>query len=130
MFWRSPLCDLVLIIMLCSIIKTYIFERNLSDYEKRFIKHSKYWIRFIAVLIIISGICYAIGSDIGIVNGKYYEYGVFISFIVIYFGAIWAIYIDYRYGPKDYRFMNNLKLRMEAAIALPCFFLLLHFLIG
>ena len=52
------------------------------------------------------------------------------SFIVIYIGALWAIYIDYKYGPEDYRFVENLKLRIEAAIALPCLFLLIHFLMG
>lgn len=66
----------------------------------------------------------------GIVNGKYYGYSILLSFIVIYIGALWAIYIDYKYGPEDYRFVENLKLRIEAAIALPCLFLLIHFLMG
>ena len=130
MFWRSPLCDLILIIMLFSLIKTYIFEKDLSDYEERFIKHSKFWIRFIAILMILVGIFYAVGSDIGVVDGKYYIYSISFSFIVIYIGALWAIYIDYKYGPKDYRSVCNVKLRIQAAVALPCIFILLHFLMG
>ena len=42
MFWRSPLCDAILVILLCSLVKTYIFEKGLSDYEKRYISHSRY----------------------------------------------------------------------------------------
>ena len=130
MFWRSPLCDAILVILLCSLVKTYIFEKGLSDYEKRYISHSRYWIRILAVLVITGGILYAVSSDMGIVNGKYYGYSILLSFIVIYIGALWAIYIDYKYGPEDYRFVENLKLRIEAAIALPCLFLLIHFLMG
>ena len=130
MFWRSPLCDLILIIMLFSLIKTYILGKDLSDYEERFIKHSKFWIRFIAILMILVGIFYAVGSDIGVVDGKYYIYSISFSFIVIYIGALWAIYIDYKYGPKDYHFVSNVKLRIQAAVALPCIFILLHFLMG
>ncbi len=130
MFWRSPLCDLILIAMVFSIVRRYVFEKGLSEYEKRYIQHSQRWIRNIAILIVSCGIFCSVGCDMGIVGEEYYIYGLFAAFIVIYFFALWAIYVDYQYGPKNHCFTKNLKRRILSAIALPCCYLLLYIFMG
>lgn len=128
MFWRSPLCDFILILTVFSIAKTYVFEKSLSNYEERYIRHSNRWARYIAVLIIVIGTFYAVGCDIGIANEEYYIYSLTLVCFIIYISALWFIHIDYQYGPKDYSFVKNVKLRVYAAIALPCLFLLIYFM--
>lgn len=127
MFWRSPLCDFILLLMLFSIAKTYVFERNLSDYEKRYIQHSNCWIRYMVVLVIFIIVLYAVGADIGIANEGYYIHSLILGSLVIYASGLWFIYVDYRYGLKEHSFRENVKLRMQAAVALPCIFLLMYF---
>ena len=128
MFWRSPLWDFMMLLMLFSIAKTYVFERNLSDYEKRYIKHSRRWIRYVVVLVIFISVLYAVGANIGITDEEYYIHSLILGCFVMYTSAIWFIYVDYRYGPRDYHFVKNVKSRVYAAIALPCVFLLMYFM--
>ncbi len=130
MDWRSPLFDLILIAMAFSVVKTYVFEKGLSDFEERFIKHSNRWIRYIAVLIIFCSTLYVVGVDIEVANEEYYMFGLVLTYTTMYIGALWSIYVDYRYGPKNHCFVEDVKLRIRAAIVIPCLFLLLHFLAG
>lgn len=128
MFWRSPLWDFIMLLMLFSIAKTYIFEKGLSDYEKRYIKHSNRWIRYIVILAIFICVLYAVGANIGITSEEYYIHSLISGSVVMYFSALWFVYVDYRYGPKDYSFVKNVKSRVYAAITVPCLFLLIYFM--
>ena len=127
MFLGAPLLDFALMCCMVSILKNYFFLKNLNDEEKRFVLYSKTWARILIVLSIVGEISYVIGSDIALFDGKYYIFCLGSYFVTIYFCALWGIYIGYKYGPKDNEYKESLKIRIQAAIALPCIFLLMYF---
>lgn len=128
MFFGSPLYDLFLIIFGVFLVKIYVFENDLSEHERLFMNHTSKWIRCAVVISMIIALVYTVGCDMGLLDGHYYEQSVFYLYIASYLGAVWGIYIDYKYKAKDYECVEKLKLRVQAAICIPLLFLLLHFL--
>ena len=127
MFWRSPLLDFVWIISLAFFLKHYLFLIDLTDEEKRIVLYSKSWARILIVLSLVVEVCYVVGSDLALFNGKYYIHCLGMCAITFYFCGLWGTYIGHKYGPKTSEYKESLRIQIQAAIALPCIFLLMYF---
>ena len=127
MFWRSPLFDLALIISTLIFLKHFLLRKDLTEEELLLIKHSHNWIRFCVVISIAMELSYVVGADIALLDGEYYIQCLILCVATIYIGAIWATYIGYKYGPKNYEYTESLKTRIQAAIVLPLIFILMYF---
>lgn len=130
MFYGSSLLDFALLGCMVSILKSYFFLVNLNDEEKRFVLYSKTWVRILIVSSIVGEIGYIVGSDIGLLDGKYYIYCLGTYFATIYICALWGIYIGHKHGPKTSEYKESLRIRIQSAIALPSIALLMYFFMG
>ena len=45
---------------------------------------------------------------------------------IIYISAVGDIYIEYKHGPKNYQYVETLKIRLQAAIALPLIIIIMY----
>ncbi len=127
MFWGSPLFDFALTVFLFVFLRHYLFLRGLNDEQKRFVLYSYTWIRILIVLSIAAEVCYVVGSDIALFDGKYYIHCLATCSITIYICGLWGIYIGHRYGPKTSEYKESLKTRVQAAIGLAIVALLMYF---
>lgn len=126
-FWRSPFCDFVLIIFILFLWKQYFLKQDLNEEERLFIKYSNPWVRIFVVMSLTAEVSYVVGTDIALFEGKYYIHSLLLSVITIYLCALWGIYIGYEYGPRTKEYIDRLKLRSQAAVALPALFLMMYF---
>ena len=127
MFWGSPLFDFLLIISMVFFLKHYLFLKDLNDEEKRFVLYSKSWIRILIVLSIAGEVSYVVGSDIALLDGEYYIHCLGVCSATFYLCGLWGIHMGYKYGPKTFEYKESLRIRIQAAIALPCIFFLMYF---
>ena len=127
MFWGSPLFDFILIVCMFFFLKHYLFLRDLNDEEKRFVLYSYSWARILIVLSIAVEIGYIVGSDIALFDGNYYIHCLDMCAVTFYICGLWGIYIGHKHGPKTSEYKESLRIRIQAAIALPSIALLMYF---
>lgn len=112
MFFHSPLFDLLLLISAIGFAKQYLYKKDLTANDILLINYSSNWIRIVIVITILMEIGDIIGTDIGLLNGLYYIHSLMLCGITIYISAVWDIYIEYKHGPKNYQYVETLKIRM------------------
>ena len=110
----------------CAFAKHYLFKKDLTDNDILLINYSSNWIRIVIVITLLAEIGYIIGTDIGLLNGLYYIHSLILCGITIYISAVWDIYIEYKHGPKNYQYVETLKVRLQAAIALPLIIIIMY----
>lgn len=80
--------------------KDFCYGKRFIRKREFFIQHTYRWIRCGAILSMLGAVGYVVCSDIGLLNGQYYTPCLFYGFIMTYIGAVWWIYIDYKYAQK------------------------------
>lgn len=125
--WDSPLFDIVLMISTVGLWKHYVFNKDSNEEAQLYIKYSKLWARVIIIMSLTAEVSYIVGSDIALFDMKYYIHSLSMYLITIYLCALWGIYIGYEYGPRTKEYIHSLKLRSQAAVALPALFLMMYF---
>ena len=126
MVFHSLLFDALLLISSVLFAKQYLFKKDLTDNDILLINYSSNWIRIVIVITLLAEIGYIIGTDIGLLNGLYYIHSLILCGITIYISAVWDIYIEYKHGPKNYQYVETLKIRLQAAIALPLIIIIMY----
>lgn len=123
---HSILYDAILFIIGIYMIETFILKKGLSEKESFIVDHSYTWIRVGIVTVMDLLILYMIGSDLGLIDGKLYHMAIYGNFLIFYIVCIILLYDRYRYGPKDWQYMEATKLGIEAVIGMTILFLLMY----
>lgn len=112
------LSDAIVFLMGLYLIKTFIFKKDLSDRERFIIEHSYTWVRVVIVIIMELDILYWVGTDLRLLDGRFYIEAVGSFFLIFYLVGLIILYNRHKYGPKDFQYVESTKMGAQAAIAL------------
>lgn len=96
------LSDAIVFLMGLYLIKTFIFKKDLSDRERFIIEHSYTWVRVVIVIIMELDILYWVGTDLRLLDGRFYIEAVGSFFLIFYLVGLIILYHRHKYGPQRF----------------------------
>jgi hypothetical protein len=113
--------ELSIFFLLSEFVKRYIFKKELSPEDKRFLQHTNPIFLYSILLLMGIGLIWSITADFGL-----RDYDIFahtLSATAFYILAADRFYIRHKYGPKDWQYVEKTRLGFISIILLTAIFI-------
>lgn len=113
--------EISIFILLIELTKKYIFKKDLTAEDKRFLQHTNPLFLYFILLVMGIGLVWGIISDFGL-----NDYNIFahtLSATAFYILAADRFYIRHKYGPKDWQYAEKTRLGFISIILLAAIFI-------